>query len=140
MGGETSLKLAEHENMSGIREASVGMVQCKRIIDEEPDCFRFLSGNDHTTFELLKAGGQGVISVLANLMPKKFKHLVDQLLARDEFVQDTLIEAYELASAEGNPSSIKAGLEAAGICDRTVKPPLFNGSDALVQQWKALLK
>ena len=140
MEPETTLKLAEHENIIGIKEASVDMDQCKRILSEKPEDFLFLSGNDHTTFELLRAGGQGVISVLANLMPKEFKTLVDRLLAGDEAVIDDLVQAYAYASAEGNPSSIKAGLEAAGICDRTVKPPLFDGSDALVADWKAYLK
>ena len=140
MEPETTLKLAEHENIIGIKEASVDMDQCKRILSEKPEDFLFLSGNDHTTFELLRAGGQGVISVLANLMPKEFKTLVDRLLAGDEAVIDDLVQAYAYASAEGNPSSIKAGLEAAGICERTVKPPLFDGSDALVADWKAYLK
>ncbi len=141
MEADTTLKLARHANIIGIKEASVDMAQCKQIIDQKPDEFLFLSGNDHTTFDLLKMGGQGVISVLANLMPSEFKSLVDDLLSnQSEVLHDPLIEAYELSSLEGNPSSLKAGLEAAGICDRIVKPPLFDGSDELVEKWKKYLK
>ena len=139
---ETTLKLAEHENIIGIKEASVDFAQCRKILSQKADDFLFISGNDHTTFELMHEGADGVISVVANLLPQEFCAMVKRTQA-DNFTDELnneLLRAYELSSMEGNPSSLKTGLEAAGICQRTVKPPLFDGSDELFAQWKSYLQ
>ena len=143
MEAETTLKLARHENIIGIKEASVDMRQCKKVLANKPQDFLFLSGNDHTTFELIQSGAEGVISVVANLVPKQFRQMVksglDGEFGNAEQLNSALLTAYDLSSAEGNPSSIKAGLESAGICAKTVKPPLFDASTELVAQWNNYL-
>lgn len=144
MEANTTLKLAEHPNIIAMKEASGDFEQCKKIIADKPHDFLCLAGDDQTTFELIQSGASGVISVLANALPKEFTQMVKSALRGDSSkakeLNDQLSEAYELASLEGNPSSIKAGLDALGICKRTVKPPLFDGSDELVEKWSEYLK
>jgi len=137
---ETTLTLSKHQNIIGMKEASGDLVQCKKIFDEKSEDFLLLSGDDGLTYDLIKMGADGVISVIANLLPKEFSEMVHAELKDDPVgakkLDNELQKAYSLASKEGNPSSVKAGLEAINICDRTVKPPLFDASDALVKEWK----
>lgn len=142
MEAETTLELAKHENIIGIKEASTDMKQCMKIIHERPHDFLFLSGNDHTTYDLIQHGAEGIISVIANLLPAEFTRMVKLKLSGSAIAEDLnnqLVQAYELSSLEGNPTSLKAGLEAAKLCQRTVKPPLFDGSDELVRKWETYL-
>ena len=144
MEAQTTLSLAEHPNIIAMKEASADLQQCKEIMEHQPDDFTFLSGEDSITYELLVQGASGVISVIGNLYPGPFAEMVHTAMKKDlegaELLNDALREIYQLASEEGNPSSIKAGLEAKGICKRTVKPPLFDASDALVQAWSKLMQ
>lgn len=143
LDADTTLTLAKHENIIGIKEASVDKDQWKQILKGKPEDFLFLSGNDHTTFEIIQRGGDGVISVVANLVTEQFCSMVKTAIHENfttaKNLNDKLLKSYELSSVEGNPSSLKTGLEAAGICDRTVKPPLFDGSDELISQWATFL-
>ena len=142
MEAATTLKLAEHENIIGIKEAADDEHQIRTILNERPKDFLFLSGNDDNVHELIKSGSDGIISVVANVLPAEFSKLIHGALDGNfsDSYNEKLSTSYELCSAEGNPSSLKAGLEAAGICKRTVKPPLFDGSDQLVNDWKVYLK
>jgi len=143
MTAETTLELAKHDNIIAMKEASSDLQQCQKILNGRPKDFVFLSGEDGFTFTLLENGADGVISVIANLMTKEFTDMTHAGLQgnTDEAkkLDDHLQTGYKLATKEGNPSSIKAGLEAQGIGKRTVKPPLFDASDALVEEWKKYL-
>ncbi|GAB4239327.1 MAG: 4-hydroxy-tetrahydrodipicolinate synthase [Ekhidna sp.] len=144
MEADTTLKLAEHPNIIAMKEASGDLAQCNEIQKGRPEDFTLLSGDDALTLEMIKNGADGVISVVANLVTSDFCEMVRSALDHDfanaETMNTSLQEVYDLAMEEGNPSSIKAGLEAAGICERTVKPPLFDASDDLVKRWKLYLK
>lgn len=140
----TTLELANHPNIIAMKEASGDLEQCKTIIDNKPADFLLLSGDDGLAHEMIKQGAEGVISVIANLLPKQFTEMVNEVLKGnvDEALtlNRKLISAFELSMKEGNPSSLKAGLEVINICSRTVKPPLFDGSDSLISAWKVYLK
>lgn len=141
----TTLALSDHPNIIGMKEAetSGGLSQAKAILKNKPDDFLLIGGDDQTALELIQAGGQGIISVIANLLPKEFGKMINNALNGNNetaHLNQQLTMAYELASAEGSPTSIKTGLEAKGICARTVKPPLYDGSDELFAQWKHALK
>lgn len=143
MEAETTLTLAKHTNIIAMKEASGNMEQSKIIANNRPDDFILLSGDDSQTLDLIELGADGVISVVANLLPSQFGEMTSKAL-RAEFdeakkLNRDLQPAYDLSMKEGNPSSIKAGLEAKGIGTRIVKPPLFEASDELVEEWKPLL-
>jgi len=142
MEAATTLTLAKHPNIIAIKEASKDPKQYKKILSQRPGEFMFLSGEDAFTLELIKNGADGIVSVVANVLPAKFSDMVRRASGGDfdhaTELDKTLRQAYESASREGNPTSVKAGLEALGICKRTVKPPLSDASDQLVEEWKAI--
>ena len=137
---QTTIELSKHENIIAMKEASGDLQQCKEIAEKRAERFMLLSGDDALAHEIIQLGGEGVISVIGNIMSLKFTSMVNASLAgeADKALQlnKELRVAYDLLSEEGNPSSLKAGLEAIGIGKRTVKPPLFDASDTLVSKWK----
>ncbi|WP_370090389.1 4-hydroxy-tetrahydrodipicolinate synthase [Ekhidna sp.] len=144
MEAATTLELAKHKNILGIKEASGDLDQCQEIADNRPDDFMLISGDDGLAYDIIKMGGEGVISVIGNLMPAAYTTMVNTALKGDyaaaDKLNDDLCVVYDMLSEEGNPSSLKAGLEARGICSRTVKPPLYDASDAMVEKWKRYFK
>ena len=143
MEADTTLKLASHENIIAMKEASGDLVQCKRIADNRPEGFMLLSGDDSLSLDIIQMGGEGIISVVGNILPLEFTTMVNAALDGNmEYasrLNDQLKPVYSLLMQEGNPSSLKVGLEALDICKRTVKPPLYNGSDNLLSEWKVHL-
>lgn len=143
MEAATTLELANHPNIIAVKEASGDLDQCRKIANERPEGFMLLSGDDGLAYDVIKMGGEGVISVIGNLLPRPFATLVREVLSGNDAsamaINEELKSAYELLMKEGNPTSLKVGLEAIGICARTVKPPLFDGSEDLLNAWKDLL-
>jgi 4-hydroxy-tetrahydrodipicolinate synthase len=129
---DTTLILSEHPNIMGIKEASGNLKQCERIINSKPDSFLFLSGNDPETLAILKLGGNGSISVLANYKPAMFGNMVQTYLNKDYDealkYQNELRADFELVGLEGNPTSIKTALKTINLCGKTVRSPLMEGS------------
>ncbi|MEQ9467873.1 MAG: 4-hydroxy-tetrahydrodipicolinate synthase [Ekhidna sp.] len=140
MEATTTLELAKHPNILGIKEASGDLDQCREIADHRPNDFMLISGDDALAYDIIKMGGEGVISVIGNLMPAEYTTMVNTAIKDDHATaskfNDDLSIVYDMLSEEGNPSSLKAGLEVRGICARTVKPPLYDASDAMVEKWK----
>ena len=129
ISAETCLKLAhECENISGIKEASGDLTQIMKIVKEKPESFSVISGDDMLTLPIIAIGGTGVISVLANAFPAQTSELVNNALknnfksARD--IQFRFLEMTELLFAEGNPSGIKAILNAMNLCQNIMRLPL----------------
>jgi 4-hydroxy-tetrahydrodipicolinate synthase len=127
--------LADHPNIIGIKEASGDLEQCREIAENKKDDFLLLSGDDRLTLPIIKMGGKGVISVIANFLPKEFGQMtVDALLGNwdvAEIMDSNLQEMYDLMSEEGNPTSVKTALNAINLCDSSVRLPLVEGSVAL---------
>ncbi len=132
---DTTLALAEHANIIGIKEASGDLEQCREIAQHMPEDFLLISGDDLLTVEMIKIGAKGVISVLANAYPMIFKDAVDRALdgvevLKEEFV-GRLLEINELMYVESNPVGIKQLLQQLGICQNYVRLPLLAASDQL---------
>lgn len=129
---DTTLILSEHSNIMGIKEASGDLKQCERIINSKSDNFLLLSGNDSETLAILKLGGNGSISVLANYKPEMFGNMVRSYLNKEYEkalkYQNELREYFEWMDLEGNPTSIKTALKTIHLCKKTVRSPLMEGS------------
>ena len=129
---DTTLILSEHSNIMGIKEASGDLKQCERIINSKSDNFLLLSGNDSETLAILKLGGNGSISVLANYKPEIFGNMVRSYLNKEYEkalkYQNELREYFEWMHLEGNPTSIKTALKTIHLCKKTVRSPLMEGS------------
>lgn len=144
MTAATTLRLAhDFENIIAIKEASGNFEQATAIIAGMPENFIFLSGDDGTALPLVSIGGSGVISVIANVMPREFSSMVHLALegefgeAKDIHLQ--LGEMFKALFEEGNPAGVKAALHAQGvIASQKLRAPLCEVSDALYQKIKRL--
>ena len=138
MTAETTLRLAHaSEQFLGIKEASDDIYQVMQIIKGRPKNFLVLSGDDFITLPLIAAGGDGVISVIANATPRPFTDMVRAALGNDmpaaQHLNHKLLDLYRLLFIEGNPVGVKAALEMQGICTREVRLPLVPMSEQGVQ-------
>jgi len=129
MTAETTLRLAHSsDKFLGIKEASDDLAQILRIIKGKPDGFLVLSGDDFITLPLISGGGDGVISVIANTLPRPFTDMVRAALRYDmstaQQLNLQLLDLYKLLFIEGNPVGVKAALELQGLCNRAVRLPL----------------
>jgi len=129
ISADTCLALAtECDNITGIKEASGDMNQILRIIKGKPENFSVISGDDMLTIPLIAAGGVGVISVLANAFPSQCADLVANCLKNNfrvaREIQFRMLELTELLFTEGNPSGVKAMLNARGLCQNILRLPL----------------
>ncbi|MEZ4941134.1 MAG: 4-hydroxy-tetrahydrodipicolinate synthase [Saprospiraceae bacterium] len=145
MSAETTLRLAHASgNFIGIKEASDDIYQVCEIIKGKPDNFLVLSGDDFITLPLIACGGNGVISVIANTVPRPFTDMVRAALRQDftaaQALNLQLLKLYRLLFCEGNPAGVKAALEVQGLCSREVRLPLVSMSEQGVQMLKAELK
>jgi 4-hydroxy-tetrahydrodipicolinate synthase len=80
MDAETTLRLAEIDNIVGVKEASSDYSQITNIIDKAPDGFKVWSGNDDETFPIMCVGGYGVVSVASNLYGSQIKTMMGLIL------------------------------------------------------------
>ena len=143
MGAETILRLAEHENIVAVKEASGDVVQGMEIARHRPEGFQLISGDDLLTVALMSVGAVGVISVLANLLPKVFHTMVHSALAGDYVAARqaafTLLDINPLMYEESNPVGVKAAMALQNICEPYVRLPLLEATDDLTARIKAVL-
>lgn len=144
MTAETTLRLAAHTNIIGIKEASGNLEQCMKIVKEAPKDFMMISGDDMLTVPLYAIGGKGVISVLANAFPQPFKKIKDNVAAGN--IQKAAQEQFKLLDIngpmyeEGNPVGIKYVLSLLNICAAQVRMPMMTASAGLRKKIDALYK
>ena len=125
----TVIRLAkEFDNIIGIKEAAGDIVQSMKLIQNKPDGFLVISGDDMITLPMVLAGGSGVISVIAEGFPKQFSDMVQFGLQRkvDEAykLHYQLADAIDLIFEQGNPAGIKEVFKAMDLCENTVRLPL----------------
>jgi 4-hydroxy-tetrahydrodipicolinate synthase len=129
MLAETTLRLAHaSRKFVAIKEASNDLYQVMKIIKDRPEGFLVLSGDDFITLPMIAAGGDGVISVIANTLPRPFTEMVRAALKLDlpraQQLNLQLLEMYRLLFTEGNPVGVKAAMELQGLCSREMRLPL----------------
>lgn len=143
ISAETTLRLAQHENIAGIKEASKDMVQCMEIARDMPKDFMLISGDDMLTLPLASIGGCGVISVLANGLPSLFCKMVRCALESNyEKAQEALFQVLDINNllyCEGNPVGVKQVLKEMGVCESYVRLPLLKASNTLIADLKIAL-
>lgn len=128
MTAQTTLTLAQHPNIVGIKEASGDLNQVLDILAGCPDDFAVLSGDDSLTLPMLSIGAHGVISVTGNVRPKEFGAVVHNALdgntAEAARANAHLAPLYKALFAEGNPTGVKCALGLLNICEDYVRLPL----------------
>ena len=128
MLAETTLALAEHPNICAVKEASGDLGQIDQIIRGRPAGFSVLSGDDGLTLGVMASGGDGVISVISNAVPRSCSGLVEAA-ARGDFstaraLHHRLAPLVAAAFAESNPLPIKAALALMGRVRNVLRLPL----------------
>ena len=135
---DTTLRLAQHPHIIGIKEASGNLEQCLTILSRRPTGFLVLSGDDMLTPSLIAHGAEGVISVLGNAFPKRFSELTRLALAGNFAAASKALFEFlplnPLMYEESNPVGVKAALEALGVCGAAVRLPLLEASSGLKER------
>jgi 4-hydroxy-tetrahydrodipicolinate synthase len=125
---DTILKLAVHENIMGIKEASGNLDHCMALIQQRPEGFLIVSGDDNYTLPYISIGMDGVISVIANGYPKEFSQMVryalDSNFENARYLHYKLLDLIGAIFEDGNPGGIKVLLRELGICGDAMRPPL----------------
>ena len=140
---ETTLALAHDcPNIIGIKEASGNLQQVMEILRQRPAGFRVISGDDALTLPMLALGADGVISVMANALPKEMSDMVRFAMKGD--LKKALPLHYRMLPLmnaifeEGNPTGIKALLEIQGSITNILRLPLVKASKTLYNKLSTL--
>lgn len=137
MTAETTLRLANIDNIVAIKEASGNYSQISKIIKDAPKDFFILSGNDEETLSLMATGAHGVISVVSNIAPELVLELMKAMEAMDldkaRALHHKLYDLYKNCFIESNPILVKAGLAAMGLIENELRLPLVPSSDTAYQ-------
>jgi 4-hydroxy-tetrahydrodipicolinate synthase len=132
---DTIVKLAEHPNIIGIKDAGGSIEQSMELAARVPDDFLLLSGDDNLVTTMVSVGWHGVISVIANAFPKEFHdltwHALEGRFKEAAKLQLAFLEFDTLLYIESNPVGIKKCLEIKGICSADVRLPLLKASKEL---------
>lgn len=136
----TTKRIAEDmPNVIGIKEASGKIEQIEQVLSERAEGFLVLSGDDGMAVDVVRRGGDGVISVAANLFPKQFGECVKLAMEGRFDEADAAYAPYdEVVQAlfvEGNPTGIKCAMKAKGIIGGTMRLPLVEGTQALYEKF-----
>ena len=124
----TTLELSKHKRIVATKEASGNLAQITDCIVSRPDGFSVLSGDDELTLPILALGGDGLISVISNAVPKLMSELVSAGRAGDAAwcreLHHKLLPWMRAAFVESNPLPVKAALSMMGKCENVLRLPL----------------
>ncbi len=131
------------KNVAGVKEASGSLDQMSQVIAACGPDFSVLSGDDNITLPLLAIGGHGVVSVIANILPRETAEMVHAALDGDwKRARDLHYRLFPLARAaflETNPIPIKEAMGMAGMIEPEFRLPMCRMSDANRERLRAVL-
>jgi len=141
---KTQLRLADHANVAGVKEASGNFGQIMDLLRDRPAQFEVLSGDDVYTLPLMALGAEGVISVVANQVPGPMHDLV-AACSRGDFaearrIHNRLLRLMNLNFVESNPVPVKASLALLGFCEESYRLPLCPPTEATRDALRAALR
>ena len=135
----TILRLAnEFELIIGVKEAGGKMSQYLDLINNRPDDFLIISGDDDLALNSVTAGGDGVISVIGQAFPQMFSKMIDDGLNNNissaESINNELCNIISLIFKENNPAGVKFVLSKLNLCNDVLRLPLLSVSNELRSQ------
>ncbi|MBS1854900.1 MAG: 4-hydroxy-tetrahydrodipicolinate synthase [Acidobacteria bacterium] len=139
----TLARLARFGNIVGVKEASGNIGQMATILNEVPENFTVLSGDDAITIPLCALGGRGIISVVSNEIPAEMTQLARHCLA-GEFAAARAIQAKYLPLmnvnfVESNPIPVKAAMALMGLLEPVWRLPMVPPSAANLEKIRKVL-
>ena len=133
---ETALRLAKLPGVIGIKEATGNIERACWLIKHAPEGFGVYSGDDGTAIALMLMGGQGNVSVTANIAPRAMADLCRAAVAGDaktaREIHFKLLSLNKLLFAEPNPVPVKWAMQRLGLCGGALRLPMVPMSDSLV--------
>ena len=129
VAASTILRLArDFDNIAAVKEASDNFIQIAELLEERPDNFSVLTGEDSLILPFIAMGGDGVISVAANEVPSQVKGLVEAVkhgdLAGARAINSTYRNLFRLNFIESNPVPVKYILARMGMIEENYRLPL----------------
>jgi 4-hydroxy-tetrahydrodipicolinate synthase len=144
MTAETTLRLAQIDNIVAVKEASSKREQILEILQNRPEGFAVLSGNDDETLDLMQNGAEGVISVASNIVPSMVADLTHAMLEGNveaaQKLHETLSPLFRDCFIESNPIPTKAALSAMGFIQNECRLPLVPASQGAYDQMLGTIK
>ncbi len=130
----TLRRLAQIENIAGVKEASGNISQVAAVIQQVPESFTVLSGDDAIALPLIALGGRGIISVVSNEIPAEMSRLAALCLAGDfpaaRRLQRQYLPLMEVNFVESNPIPVKAAMAMMGLLEPVWRLPMVAPSAA----------
>jgi len=143
MDHATTLKLAEIDNIVGVKEASSDPVQITQIIDGSPDGFRVWSGNDDETFSIMCTGGYGIVSVAAHIIGKQIQSMMGKILEGDvesaAAEHRRMLPIFKAIFWVTNPVPIKYAVNRAGMDIGGTRLPLWGPDEAFKAKFNPVM-
>jgi 4-hydroxy-tetrahydrodipicolinate synthase len=145
ISGETCLKLAEScENIVATKEASGNFSQIMHIISKRPKNFKVFSGDDMTTLPLISIGADGLVSVIANELPKETSAMVESALdggySKARRIHYKILDLMEANFIEASPAPCKFVMKEMGLLEENLRLPLVPVTDATRKKLREILK
>jgi 4-hydroxy-tetrahydrodipicolinate synthase len=134
MTAETTLRVAEIDNVVGVKEASSDATQITMVVDGAPDGFRVWSGNDDETFPLMAAGAHGIVSVAGHIVSKQIQTMIGLILEGDIEAAATehrrLLPLFKAIFWVTNPIPIKYAVNRTGFDAGVHRLPMVSMEEA----------
>lgn len=141
---QTVARLADHPHIVAIKEATGSLQQVSEVLELCGDKLNVLSGDDFITFPVMACGGTGVISVVANIMPREVAALVDAFFGGDmEEARRLHLHLLKISNAmfiETNPVPVKTAAALMGMCDNELRLPLAPLAEANHASLRTVMK
>jgi 4-hydroxy-tetrahydrodipicolinate synthase len=140
----TMKRLAEIDNIAGVKEASGNISQIAAILNQVPERFAVFSGDDAPTIPVIALGGKGLISTAGNEIPAEMTQIVQRSLANDFPAARAIYRKYlplmEVNFIESNPIPVKAAMALMGLLEPVWRLPLVPPSAASQLRIEAVLR
>ncbi len=140
----TIARLAEIEQVVGVKEACGDLTQISDMIARCPADFTVLSGDDALTLPIIAVGGRGTISTSSNVAPAEMVDLVRSALAGDftraRAIHQRLIPLFDVLFCETNPIPVKAAVAEAGRVGEEIRLPLTEITPPNRERLKLVMK
>jgi 4-hydroxy-tetrahydrodipicolinate synthase len=144
MQPETTLRLAEVPGIIGVKEATGNIERACWLIKQKPRDFALYSGDDGTAVALMLMGGQGNVSVTANVAPRAMAQLCKAAIAGDARgaaeIHLRLLALHKTLFVEANPIPVKWAMARLGLCGPTLRLPMVDMTPSLAPALEAALR
>lgn len=141
---DTVVELSKIKNIVGVKEASGSLDQAGAILQHTDDSFDVISGEDSLTFPMMAMGAKGVISVTANVAPKKMaqmcKAVLDNNMIEARKLHYELIDLSKAVFYETNPIPAKKAVYLMGLIENEIRLPLVEMTKENTEKLKTVMK